>query len=85
MDSVNERLRLFFEKNKIDQAGTAKKLNVSPQRLNNWLTETSIPMYSLSDLLNLFENLDGNWLLIGKTRLIANDNYTIAEEPPYIY
>ena len=32
MDSVNERLRLFFEKNKIDQAGTAKKLNVSPQR-----------------------------------------------------
>ena len=73
MNSVNERLRLFVEKKNFDQTEVAKKLNVSKQRVNGWLTDTSIPMYVLSEILSIFPELDARWLLTGE--------YTTGENP----
>jgi transcriptional regulator with XRE-family HTH domain len=80
MESVNDRLRYFLKNNGLSQEEAAKRLNISPQRLNNWLAKSSIPMYNLTDLLELFPNLDARWLLTGKGNMLY-DGLTVVAEP----
>lgn len=84
MNSVNERLRLFVEKKNLDQTEVAKQLKVSKQRINGWLTETSIPMYVLGEILRLFPDLDARWLLTGQYST-PGENPLIVNEPALPY
>lgn len=84
MDSVNERLRVFVEKKNFEQTEVAKKLNVSKQRVNGWLTNTSINMYVLSEILTVFPDLDARWLLTGEYTA-TGENPLIIEDPHHPY
>lgn len=84
MKTVNERLRDYFESKRLDQVDVAAALNISKQRLNNWLTDTSIPMYSLTDILNHYTDLNSTWLLTGEGEMLK-DMAMVHHEPPEAY
>lgn len=84
MKTVNERLREYLRLKGITQAEASSKLNISIQRLNNWLTDTSIPMYSLTDILNHYPDLNSEWLLTGEGEMLK-DVSMVHHEPPEPY
>lgn len=87
MGEINQRLKRFFLAKELDQIEVAKMLNVSKQRVNNWLTDTSIPMYVFKDILTVWPELNLSWLFTGSGNMQGeqNPNTTSTQEPipPY--
>jgi transcriptional regulator with XRE-family HTH domain len=87
MKSVNERLRFFLDNRHVDQSQLARQLTVNKQTINNWVTDTSIPMGRISELLVMFSDLNARWLLTGQGEML-NGGVNIPElleEPKAAY
>lgn len=87
MKTINERLHYFLKFSKLSQVEVAEKLNISTSRLANWLAKSSISMYNLSEILELFENLNARWLLTGQGQMINEPGAIpeLVEEPKATY
>lgn len=64
--SLNQRVEHFFKIKDISQQQIAKRLGVSRQAVNNWLSGNNpIPARHLIKMLSDFEKLNPQWLLNG--------------------
>jgi transcriptional regulator with XRE-family HTH domain len=87
MKTINERLHYFLKFSNLPQVEVAEKLNISTSRLANWVAKSSIPMYNLTEILELFQNLNARWLLTGQGEML-NGGVNIPElleEPKAAY
>lgn len=72
--SLNQRVDQFFKAKEISQQTIAKRLGVSRQAVNNWLSGNQpIPSRHLIKLLSDFENLNPQWLLNGVGDMEGNE------------
>ena len=87
MKTINERLHYFLKYSNLSQVEVAEKLNISTSRLANWVAKSSISMYNLSEILELFENLNARWLLTGQGEMINGTGNIpeLVEEPKADY
>ena len=64
--TINQRVEYFFKSKHISQQVIAKRLGVSRQAVNNWLSgNTPIPSKHIIKMFAEFETLNPRWILNG--------------------
>ncbi|MBK6348211.1 MAG: helix-turn-helix domain-containing protein [Bacteroidales bacterium] len=78
--SLNQRVDQFFRIKDISQQQIAKRLGVSRQAVNNWLSGNNpIPARHLIKMLSDFEKLNPQWLLNGVGEMEGTEQSMPAE------
>lgn len=78
--TLNQRVAFFFKNKNISQQTIAKRLGVTRQAVNNWLSGNSpIPSKHIIKLFATFETLNPRWLLHGQGEMEGVEQSMPAE------
>lgn len=79
METVNQRLSKLVKAKKISQTDLATQLSVTSSSVSNWCNKQSlIPLKNIIAILELFPDVDSNWLLLGRGAMLIGDD-TLSE------
>jgi hypothetical protein len=79
---VNERLAEFIRHLDVSKVDFARLIGETKFSVNNWLSDTKIPVSSLSNILLVYPQLNARWLMTGDGEMISNqasDKKTVDE------
>lgn len=79
--NINERLQKIGEYYRMSVYAFSKSLDISAQRLSNYLKDREPDYQTLRSILNNFPEIDPIWLLTGEGEMLKNPNVHLLETP----
>ena len=79
MGTINQRLKSYFREMELVQERIAEDLGATKQQMSNWLSDTKIPLETLTRIFLMFKNLNARWIFTGEGSMLME-----ANETPYV-
>lgn len=70
-NAIGMRINLILKRKHLTQVSFSELLSVGRLTVSNWITGKTSPSYDLLfEIMKIFPEIDGNWLLIGEGNMV---------------
>lgn len=77
---MSDRLSVFIEHTGLKDNEFGKKFGASKSQISDWKSGKKISMNKLGDLLEVFSELNGHWLLTGEGKMLNTAANEVNED-----